>query len=48
VFPKKYYKALDAVSGLPAFKKITNTMLDNAEKAYLRGEAYSSGGKRKQ
>lgn len=48
VFPKKYYKSLDAASGLPAFKKITNTMLDNAEKAYLRGEAYSSGGKRKQ
>lgn len=46
VFPKKYYKALDAASGLPAFKKITKTMLDNAEKAYLRGEPYSSGGKR--
>jgi hypothetical protein len=46
VFPKKYYKALDAASGLPAFKKIADTMLNNAEKAYLRGEAYSSGGKR--
>lgn len=46
VFPKKYYKALDAASGLPAFKKIAKTMLDNAEKAYLRGEPYSSGGKR--
>jgi hypothetical protein len=46
VFPKKYYKALDAASGLPAFKKIADTMLNNAEKAYLSGEPYSSGGKR--
>ena len=47
VFPKKYFNALDAISGLPGFKKITDTMLDNAEKAYLSGEPYSSGGKRK-
>jgi hypothetical protein len=46
VFPKKYYKALDAASGLPEFNKIKEKMLDNAEKAYLRGEPYSSGGKR--
>lgn len=46
VFPKKYYKALDAASGLPEFKKIAQTMLNDAEKAYLRGEPYSSGGKR--
>jgi len=46
VFPKKYYKALDAASGLPEFNKIKEKMLDNAEKAYLRGEPYSSGGRR--
>jgi hypothetical protein len=46
VFPKKYYKALDMVSTLPEFNKIKEKMLDNAEKAYLRGEPYSSGGKR--
>jgi hypothetical protein len=46
VFPKKYYKALDAASGLPEFNKIKEKMLHNAEKAYLRGEPYSSGGRR--
>jgi hypothetical protein len=46
VFPKKYYKALDMASTLPEFNKIKEKMLDNAEKAYLRGEPYSSGGKR--
>ena len=45
VFPKKYFGMLDVMSTLPEFNKIKNQMLSDAEKAYKRGEKYSSGGK---